>query len=326
VGGGFEELWREAIAYKRSAFAMSTRKTYRSQLRMYLQFCLEFECKPLPISQRTLIAYTAYLARKLSSNSVPGYLNVLRILHLEAGFENPLEDNYELNLVKKGIKREKGVAPVQKKPITLSTLRLMYEVLDLSKPADLSFWAVCLVSFFGFLRKSTVLPGADSRLNDHILLREDVLELCLESFVLRVKHSKVIQFGERIHCIPYVLTPEFCLCPVRALMAHFGASPLGLRRPLFNYMLAGRETRLDQSAFVKRLKGCLKSAGLGSFGYSAHSFRRGGASYAFEMGVSPLQIKMRGDWSSDAFEKYVFISSGATRRVAESLAEGVKLH
>jgi hypothetical protein len=326
LGGGFEELWREAIAFKRSAFAVTTRKTYRSQLKMYLQFCLEFECQPLPISQRALIAYTAYLAWKLSANSVPGYLTVLRILHLEAGLGNPLENNYELNLIKKGIKREKGVAPVQKKPMTSPILRLMYGFLDLSKPAELSFWAACLISFFGFLRKSTLLPGTDTHLNDKILLCEDVLELCLDSFVLRVKHSKVIQFGEKLHCIPFVLTPEFCLCPVRALMAHFGASPLGAKRPLFNYLFAGREMRLDQAAFVVRLKSCLKSAGVGASGYSAHSFRRGGASYAFEMGVSPLQIKLRGDWASDTFEKYVFISSGATRAVAKTLAGGVKLH
>ena len=44
--------------------------------------------------------------------------------------------------------------------------------------------------------------------------------------------------------------------------------------------------------------------------YSAHSLRRGGASYAFLSGLNPLQIKSRGDWASATFEKYVFISSG----------------
>jgi hypothetical protein len=54
--------------------------------------------------------------------------------------------------------------------------------------------------------------------------------------------------------------------------------------------------------------------------YSAHSFRRGGASYAFELGLSPLQIKLRGDWASVAYERYVYISTGATFAVARALA------
>ena len=80
------DLMREAVAYKKSAFALSTKKTYCSQLRMYLGFCLQFACSPLPVSQETLLCYVAYLARKLSASSIPNYLNVVRLLHLEAGY------------------------------------------------------------------------------------------------------------------------------------------------------------------------------------------------------------------------------------------------
>jgi hypothetical protein len=39
--------------------------------------------------------------------------------------------------------------------------------------------------------------------------------------------------------------------------------------------------------------------------FSGHNFRRGGATFAHRMGVSPLLIKLMGDWSSDAYMTYI---------------------
>ena len=321
--GGLEQLVLEAKEFKRNSYALSTQKTYRSQLRRYLQFCLDFECSPMPASQGTLICYTAFLARSISASSIPNYLNVVRLLHLESGLPNPLEGNFELSMLKRGIKRVKGVPPCQKEPSTISILRRMYGYLDLTKPSDLSFWSVALIAFFGFLRKSSVLPESKNFDAKKTLLRSDVSKLCLSSFVLQCRHSKVVQFGQKVLSLPYVACADLSLCPVRALLAHFGASPLGARRPLFNYLCLGWECAMTQADFVSRLKFLLCKAGVKAEDFSAHSFRRGGASYAFSIGTSPLQIKLRGDWASNAYERYIFISSGATLAVASLLAAGV---
>jgi hypothetical protein len=150
VGDGLEVLRAEARAFKRSSYALSTQKSYRSQLKKYLQFCLDFNCVALPVSQNTLICYVAFLARQLSPTSIPQYLNVIRLLHEEAGLGNPLTDNFELAMVKRGIRREKGVPPKQKMPITLDILKKMHPFLDLSSPCDLAFWAAALIAFFVF--------------------------------------------------------------------------------------------------------------------------------------------------------------------------------
>jgi hypothetical protein len=314
---------REVQSFKKNAFALATQKTYKSQLSSFLQFCLEFKCSPLPVSQSTLLCYTAYLARRLLPTSIPNYLNVIRLLHLESGYPNPLEGNFELCLLKKGINRRLGVPPKQKLPLTVSILRRLHVFLSLDKPSDLAFWAACVIGFLGFMRKSTLLPLNAKVELEKILLRDDISGLDLSSFVLTVRRSKVIQFGQRVHTIPFALSPDSVLCPVRSLLSHFGASPLGGRRPLFNYMEKGREVWFSQSAFVVRLSALLRVAGYKASEYSAHSLRRGGASMAFDLGLSPLQIKMRGDWSSDAFERYVHISSSSAMVVAQSLSAGV---
>ena len=77
----------------------------------------------------TLKAYVALLDRSINPNGINGYLNIVRILHCEAGLPNPLFDNWDLKLVKRG---ELGVPPRQKLPITTEILFKLYESLDLS--------------------------------------------------------------------------------------------------------------------------------------------------------------------------------------------------
>ena len=43
--------------------------------------------------------------------------------------------------------------------------------------------------------------------------------------------------------------------------------------------------------------------------YSPHSFRRGGATFEFQVGAHPLFIKCLGDWSSDAYLIYLTLSN-----------------
>jgi hypothetical protein len=149
---------RDARNYKKSAYAEGTKKTYRSQLKSYFKFCVEFACCPIPVEQPTLLAYVAHLAGRISPSSIPGYLNVVRLLHMEAGLDNPLDQNWELLLLKRGIKRQKGKPPVQKLPLTLEIMRKIYPLLNPRLPSDAAFWVALLVGFYGFLRKSTLLP------------------------------------------------------------------------------------------------------------------------------------------------------------------------
>jgi hypothetical protein len=94
LGGRLRQLKLEASSYKGSVFALATQKTYKSQLRSYFNFCLEYDCVPVPASQETLVCYMTCLARRLLPSSIPNYMNVIRLLHLEAGLKNPLCENF----------------------------------------------------------------------------------------------------------------------------------------------------------------------------------------------------------------------------------------
>ena len=57
--------------------------------------------------------------------------------------------------------------------------------------------------------------------------------------------------------------------------------------------------------------------------YSPHSFRRGGASFAFPCNVPAEIIQRQGDWQSDAYLIYLEMSSAQKRRAVNSMASHI---
>ena len=143
----------EVLHYRANSFAASTSKTYLTQLSAYLQFCAQMNICTIPLSQENLGRYIAFLSRRLCFSSVRQYLNAVRLVHLEAGMQNPLEKNWYVSSILKGVRRLKGDASIQKLPITLDILKKIFLNLDLHSSFDRTFWAACLVGFFSFFRK-----------------------------------------------------------------------------------------------------------------------------------------------------------------------------
>jgi hypothetical protein len=155
---------------------------------------------------------------------------------------------------------------------------------------------------------------------ENCILRGDIINLCADSFVLQVRHSKTIQFGQRILQIPFFFCETVKLCPVRALMFHLLVSPLSDTEPLFSFIVDGKITSLAHGIFVSRLRNCLRLCGFEPMSYSGHSFRRGGCTMSFEAGLSIIDIKMRGDWRSHAFERYIHIPQEMIFSAARTLS------
>ena len=184
---------------------------------------------------------------------------------------------------------------------------------------DIAFWAACLFVFYGFMHKSTLIPSPDSWSLGKFISRGDVSRFTLSSFLITVKNSKTIQFGQRVHTLPFVACPDIRICPVRALLKHLGISPLPVTALLFNYVIASGQINFSHAFFVKRLRKCLLDIGENPKDISCHSFRRGGATLAFMAGLSAADIKLCGDWASNAYEKYLFVSDEIALRSAHSL-------
>ena len=88
-------------------YAVMTQKSYSSQLKKYMTFCNEMGLTPVPASQQQVELYIAYLTETLKYASIVKYLNIVRLLHVEAGLPNPV-DNVSIKTLLRGVKRVLG--------------------------------------------------------------------------------------------------------------------------------------------------------------------------------------------------------------------------
>jgi hypothetical protein len=205
--------------------------------------------------------------------------------------------------------------------MTPAILVRIYHTLDLSTNGDKAFWCAVLVGFFGFLRKASLFPNSPTVPPQKRLCKRDVSQLSLEGFLLTCNHSKTNQCNQRVHTIPYSSCRDRRLCPVFAMLAHLGSNDLDPLAPLFNFSDNKAERFFSHTAFVAKLKRGILQCGLDATRISCHSLRRGGATLSFSAGVPSEQIKVRGDWVSDAYQKYVVLDAASKVNVSRTLCE-----
>ena len=172
---------------------------------------------PFPAQSAHLCQYAAFLARSLKPSSIPNYLNIIGLLHKEFNLPNPLVDNWSLQSLLTGIKRVKGEPPSQKLPITPDILMRILSLLNMRSSFDASFWAICLVSFFGMLRKSHLLASSPGTVDTSQHLVRSDFQAFPWGYLVAIRWSKTIQFRERIVQLPLPIIPESPLCPATAI-------------------------------------------------------------------------------------------------------------
>lgn len=316
----------ELDRYRSNTFAESTKATYRSHRNKYLAFCQQFGCKPLPASTSQLTFYVAYLARSLKPQCIPQYLNYISLIHQECGLPNPISRNWVISSTLTGIKRTLGCVINRKLPITPELLLSIYKHLSLRSSFHTTFWAVCLTSFFGFFRKSHILPTSRASFNPNQQFLKSDFSFYQWGVLITVRWSKTLQFQERVVQVPIFYIRSSPLCPVSAIinmLHHSHRSNHIPSSPMFTWSPApsSPSVPLTYGEFVSFLRSMLALIGLAPDDYASHSFRRGGASLALLAGVPIEQIKALGDWSSDAVFLYLHSPLSVRLQAQDSLSK-----
>lgn len=302
-------------------YAESTKRTYNSYFKMFQQFCMVNGINMVPISQINLARYIAYLSLKCKYSSIVNYLSVVRLLHLERGYPNPLE-TYWVSTLKKGTRRLLGDTPNRKLPITPAILLGIFSLLNLHNPSHSVFWAACLTAFFSFFRKSNLFINTDLP-NQKFLTRSNV-SFSAQGAVLSVSWSKTIQYAQRTLSIPLPFIPKSPLCPSTALWLSMQLvpNPHPLSSP-FQFKVGSQVHTLTYTKFLNQLKSSLITLQIDPKSYSGHSFRRGGASFALECGIPPDLIQSQGDWRSNAYQSYLDPSYKSRLQVAHIFSQAI---
>ena len=62
---------------------------------------------------------------------------------------------------------------------------------------------------------------------------------------------------------------------------------------------------MTYGVFQKKLKKVVEKVGYNKNAFSSHSLRRGGVLWAFKSGVPESLIQVQGDWTSEAYKRYL---------------------
>ena len=143
-------------------------------------------------------------------------------LHILNGVAIDGFDDITVKLALRGAARRLSHTPKQAQPITPRMLFKFRNLLDLSTPADSTYWALFLMTFFMFMRKSNMVPvSLESFDPKKQLTRGDVRE---KDGVLLIhgKWSKTNQCGTRSGGIP-LLSMEYHPTDIGDLMDEIAA-------------------------------------------------------------------------------------------------------
>jgi integrase len=237
--------------------------------------------------------------------SIRNYLSGVKLLHLFTGHSYPDFGAFELTLALRGLRRLLSHTPKQALPMTPDILLKIHQNLDLAKPVHSTYWCAFLFAFYLMLRKSNLVPVSSSAFDStKQLTRGDVL-VSSSALLVVIRWSKTVQFSQRVIKLPLTAIPSSPLCPVTAYTRMITLCPAKCSDPAFSRIKKGKAIAISYTELQSFLRHSLQQVGFNPSLYSSHSFRRGGATWAFRAGVPSDLIQLQGDWASDAYKRYL---------------------
>ncbi|MEV1287696.1 site-specific integrase [Micromonospora sp. NPDC049679] len=285
----------------RESVPESTRRAYAGDWRRFTDWCAQRDRSPLPATAATLAEYVSHLAdQDKASSTIERAIAAVTVAHRTADAPPPnskaaravlRQHRSELADAGRGVRKAK--------PVTITVLRAMVDVLDVATLAGLRDRALIVVGFALGTRRSELaaLNIADLTLTD-------------EGMAVVIRRSKTDKESAGRHvALPYGSHPETCLVRtmqawLAALAEHEAVTGAVFRR-IDRYGNLGRaphgrgeaDGRLTGQAVGIIIRRTALRAGLdAASAFTGHSLRRGFATETYRAGADPLRIARHAGW------------------------------
>ena len=292
-------LQEETLINLQNSKANNTVRAYKSDFNDFGLFCSQNGFKSLPSEPKIVSLYLTHLSTKDAKMSTLkrrivsiGVIHKLKGHYLDTKHPSIIE-----NIM--GIKRRKGSIQKSKKPILISSLKQIINVIDEQNKEEIKKFrdrSIILIGFSGGFRR-----------NEIVSLDYEDLDFVAEGLKISLRRSKTDQFGEGFtKALPYFDSSQYC--PVISLKNWLNISKI-TSGPVFRRFLKGSklsENRLTDQTVAILIKEYLNLAGINAKNYSGHSLRSGFATSAAESGVEERNIMaMTGHKSTEMVRRYI---------------------
>ena len=286
----------------------STRQNNYTVWKLFNQFCLRLDSKPISWEQR-LTLFVGYLVQQhRKSSTVKSYISAIRTVLLQDGFELN-EERYLLTSLTTACKYVSDSFRVQL-PIKKGMLNILIRTtrqhyMNVGQPFLACLYTTMLATaYYGLLRISEISSGTSG---SHPLLAKDVhvgtikqkILLVLRSSKTHCKESKpksvkISSTGKAEQDIcPYGLLHQYCT--IRKSVAVN-------EEPFFVF---SDRSPVTTNQFRKMLKFVVKEVGFQNKKYGSHGLHAVQACDMFKMGLSIENIKKVGRWKSNSIYSYL---------------------
>lgn len=281
-------LAEEAQHFVSRSVSSNTRRAYDSDLGVFAAWCASRGLNPLPATPGVVSAYATALALgtvpgphgeplRRRASTIARHVSSIAQAHLIANLSSPTASA----LVKKtlsGIRRELGVAPVQKKAAVSDIVQRMID--SLPEENHVRDSALLLLGFGSAMRRSEI-----------VALNIGDIDIRPQGMLVHIRRSKGDQEGKGQH-VRVPRTMSFSYCPVAAVEILLRDLKIAKRTtgPLF---LGPHGRRLSETVVADVVKAGAIRLGLDPKEWAAHSLRAGFATSAAEAGVDLRRIQKK---------------------------------
>ena len=310
----------ESCALRERGLTSGTWSNKVSHLRSYITFTTYFGVPDFPVHLGILLRFIALLARgSLAQDYASSIIsNVKWFALLLDPSSAKVFDAILVSSSLKGLKAQLSRPVRQKLPFTIAHLYVFYNLLELNNVNHLACWCAMLLAFYGCFRLSNLVPISKNKFDPLKQLTRGDIKFEKGFMLVCFKWSKTNQNCGKVSWVP--------ICPVkddRFSVKHYFQKLFSIVKvsddaPLFS---VGRNKFHSRHSLVRLLDKCVFKADLSPSDYSWHSFRRGSAVFAFELGLADSAVQLLGDWSSSAFKNYLEFSFMRKMSIASDIAK-----
>ena len=293
-----KKLHEDTLNNLKLSKANNTLRAYKSDFKDFGTFCAKHGFSSMPTEPKVVSLYLTHLSANSKISTLRRRLVSIGVVHKLKGYYLDTKHPAIIeNLM--GIKRKKGSIQMGKKPILISHLKQIINVIDeqkIEKIKKLRNRTLILIGFGGGFRRTELIS-----------IDYEDLDFVEEGLKITLRRSKTDQFGEGlIKGLPYFTNEKYC--PVTSLKNWINLSKIKtgpiFRRFAKSSILTGH--RLTDQSVVLIIKDCLKLAGIENQNFSGHSLRSGFATVAAESGADERSIMaMTGHKTTQMVRRYI---------------------
>ena len=272
--------------------------------RQFLVFLIVMKLA-LPCTSRTVLSYLKFLVQNdLRATSLRNHLSILK--HLFLLFEWPT-CIFHTRKVSLFIKSVQNNAPLNVRVTGVFSVPMLQKIICVIQRYTYAklYTVLFLTAFLGFFRLACLLLNAVAHFDKTRHFIQNDLVFGPPGLHLIMTCAKTMQTSGQVQVVQLPQLTDPMLCPVAAYKKYLASVPIDKNLPLFQILVKQQWQPLTAFKACSFLKLAVTSIGLDPKIYTFHSFRRSGASLAFNHDVDLNKIKQHGNWKSDAIWTYL---------------------